>query len=115
MLIIRLSRIGRTNYPSFRIIVSEKARDTKGTYLELLGNYNPRTKVCDVKKERVLYWISKGSQMSPRIHNLFVDQNVISVPKLKIHRTKKKKGEDAAPEIKKAEAKKIAAEPAKTA
>lgn len=100
MLIIRFSRVGRKNYPSYRIIVSEKARDTHGTYLELLGNYNPRSKVCSVEKERILYWISKGSKVSPSVHNLLVNQNVVSGPKIAIKHKKKQKASDESKEQK---------------
>lgn len=94
MIAIRFSRVGRKNYASFRIIVSEKAKDTFGAYIELLGNYNPRSKVCNVNKDRVLYWISKGAKVSPTVHNLLVNQNVISGPKIKIkHKKKGKEGE----------------------
>jgi len=86
---IRLSRIGRKNYPSYRIIVSEKSKDTHGTYLENLGNYDPRSKVCNVNKDRILYWVSKGAKISPTTHNLLVGQNVISGPKIKIKHKKK--------------------------
>ncbi|KKQ57272.1 MAG: 30S ribosomal protein S16 [Parcubacteria group bacterium GW2011_GWA2_38_13] len=104
MLMIRFSRIGRKNYPSYRIIVSEKARDTFGTYLELLGNYNPRSKVCNVEKERVLHWISKGAQLSPSVHNLMVIQNIVSGPKIKIKHKKKQKEGEASKEAPKQEA-----------
>lgn len=94
MLAIRFSRIGRKNYPSYRIIVSEKSKDTQGGYLEVLGHYNPQKKTCDVSKERILYWISHGAKPSPSVHNLFVDQNVIQAPKVKVNRNKKKKAEE---------------------
>ncbi len=94
MLKIRLARIGKRKKPTYRIIISESARDTYGRFLELLGHYNPFTKVCEVKKDRVLYWISQGAKLSPTIHNLFVDQNVITGAKVKAYRPKKKEKEE---------------------
>lgn len=90
MLKIRLARIGKKKRPTYRFIVSEQSRDTYGRYLEVLGNYNPFSKVCEVNKDRILYWISKGAQISPTAHNLFVDQNVISGPKVKASAAGKK-------------------------
>jgi len=115
MLIIRLQRVGKTKKPVYRLIISEKARDTKGTYLELLGTYNPHDKVNGLAPnvERVKYWISKGAQMSETINNLFVKAGIVVGKKRRVvhiskeRQTKldeKKKAEDA-----KKEAAKVAA------
>lgn len=79
MLIIRLQRVGKIKKPVYRLIISEKARDTKGTYLELLGTYNPHDKVNGLvpKTERIQYWISKGAQMSETVNNLFVKAGIV--------------------------------------
>ncbi len=95
MLKIRLARIGKKKKPTYRFIVSEAGRDTYGKALEILGSYNPFSKVCDVKKDRILYWISKGAQASPTAHNLLIDQNVISGAKVKASKGGKKKAEAA--------------------
>lgn len=97
MLSIRFARVGKTKQPTYRLTVAEKGRDAYGRSLEILGHYNPRSKVCEVNAERIKYWISVGAQPSPRVHNLLVDQNVITTPKIKISRAKKKKGAEAAP------------------
>lgn len=80
MLTIRLQRVGKKNYPTYRFIISEKARDTQGTYLEQLGNYEPHNKenAIVINKERVAYWFGKGAQASNTVHNLFVKAGVIS-------------------------------------
>lgn len=91
MLKIRLARIGKKKKPTYRIIVSEAGRDTFGKFLEILGYYNPFTKVCEVKKDQILYWLEKGAKLSPTIHNLLVDQNVIGEKKVKAYRSSKKK------------------------
>ena len=94
MLVIRLSRIGRKKQPRFRLTIAEKAKDTFGNFLEILGFYNPQSKVCDVKKERVLYWISKGAKLSPTVNNLFIDRNIISGKKVKASKSRKKSKEE---------------------
>lgn len=85
MLIIRLSRVGKTKNPSYRFIISEKARDTKGSYLELLGHYDPHNSAnaINVNAERVQYWISKGAQLSATVNNLFVKNGLIKGDKQK--------------------------------
>lgn len=66
MLVIRLQRTGRENTPTFRIVVSEKARSAKKGTLEIVGHFIPNreTPVFDCKQDRVEYWISKGAQPS---------------------------------------------------
>jgi small subunit ribosomal protein S16 len=96
MLAIRLARIGRKNLPSYRIIISEKTKDTFGTYLEAVGRYNPRTKECEVNKERILHWLARGAQASATVHNLLVDQHVIEAKKVKASKGKKKAAEPVA-------------------
>lgn len=95
MLAIRFARVGKTKQPSYRITVSEKARDMYGKSLEILGHFNPRSNVCEVNAERIQYWLSVGAKPSARVHNLLVDQNVMTGPKVKVTRGKKKKVEEA--------------------
>src|SRR3989344_3588472 len=88
MLKIRLARIGKKKQPLYRIIVSESSRDTYGKFLELLGHYNPFSKVCEVKKDRIEYWISKGAKKTRKSKN----ENERKLPRqLRLSRKKKKK------------------------
>lgn len=96
MLAIRLSRIGRKNRPSFRLIVSEKSKDTFGDSLEILGFHDPLLDKTDLKKDRILYWMSKGAKPSPTVHNLFVDKNIIQAKKVVASKKKKKSSEEPA-------------------
>src|SRR4030042_2594876 len=91
ILIIRLQRVGKKNQPSYRIILAEKTYPVQGKFIEILGNYNPRLKTKVFKKERLLYWISKGAQKSPTVHNLLVSEKIIEGPKVKAWTPKKKK------------------------
>ena len=73
MLMIRLSRMGARKQPHYRIVVIEKERARNGRPVEVVGTYNPRTNPASVelKRDRVEYWVSKGAQMSDRVHKLF--------------------------------------------
>ena len=93
MLKIRLARVGKKKQPSYRLVVSDSTKDLYGKSLEILGHYNPFTKVCEVDKDRVSYWVSQGAQLSPTVNNLFIDQNIISGKKVKASSGKKKKAE----------------------
>ncbi|HWQ99681.1 MAG TPA: 30S ribosomal protein S16 [Candidatus Methylomirabilis sp.] len=85
MLSIRLSRVGKRKQPLYRLIVTEKARDPWGTFLENLGTYNPRSKpvAIDFKTNRIKDWIAKGAQCSDTVWNLLVDQKVVEGDKRK--------------------------------
>ncbi|MFH0952198.1 MAG: 30S ribosomal protein S16 [Patescibacteria group bacterium] len=107
MLTIRLARYGRKKQPTYRLIISENTKDTKGNYLEQLGFYNPRTEpsTINLKTDRIKYWISKGAQTSDTVHNLLVDQGVIDAPKHRKGRIDKKPSKKARDEEAKAESK----------
>lgn len=110
---IRLSRTGKPKQPYFRIIVSEKTKDPWGKYIEVVGNYNPRSKKLEAKKDRVTYWISKGAQLTESLHNIFVKEGIIEGKAKRAYSlTKKRLGTINS---KKAEAAKLAAAKAEPA
>lgn len=108
MLTLRLQRIGKNKFPTYRLIVSEKARDTQGVYLEQLGTFNPhiKTKTEQFKPvaDRVTYWISKGAQASGTVHNLLMAAGLITADKKKksVFLSKKRKTKIAAKKTEKA-------------
>ncbi len=78
MLKIRLQRVGKKNEPSFRLILVESKRAAKGGHAkEILGFHNFRKDGTIIKGDRVLYWISKGVQVSDTAHNLLVSNKII--------------------------------------
>jgi len=97
MLAIKLAKVGKTNKKMFRIIISEKHRDTFGNALEILGSYNPHSKEFQAKADRIKYWLSQGAQMTPTVNNLLIDQKVIEGKKVVASKagTPKKKEEEA--------------------
>lgn len=99
---IRLARVGKTKKPYFRLIVSEKTKDTHGDYLEILGHVNPHGEGRQVvlKSDRVQYWLSVGAQPSASVHNLLVEQRLVKSEKLRAWKPKKKAAEVLAAEAK---------------
>ena len=85
MLTIRLQRIGKKNNPTYRLVISEKARDTQGRNLEILGSFNPHAKEGGLlpNTERIKYWLEKGAQTSNTVHNLFLKAGLIGGEKKK--------------------------------
>ena len=85
MICIRLQRIGKKKQPIYRVIVSDKHKDTQAKSLEILGNYNPVTqpKQIELKKDRIEYWLSVGAQPSPTVNNLLVKEGILKAKKQK--------------------------------
>lgn len=99
MLAIRFQRTGRKNDPSFRIVVSEKARHPKaGNPLQVLGSYNPKTKHTVIDAERVKHWLSKGAQASGTVTNLLITKGVITGKKVNVLGKRVVKKEEVAAE-----------------
>lgn len=107
MLMIRLQRTGKKKVASYRLVISEKARDTQDKYLELLGTYSPHAKenAFVPNADRIKYWLSKGAQASTTINNLLITAGIIQGKKQKsvflskkrtIKVAEKKKAADAA-------------------
>lgn len=85
MLMVRLQRFGRKNDPGFRVVLTDKRNAPKsGSFLEILGFNNPKTKQRKLEGERIKYWISKGAQISPTVHNMLVQEKIIEKPKINV-------------------------------
>jgi small subunit ribosomal protein S16 len=69
---IRLTRVGATKRPSYRVVAIDKRRARDGRALEILGFYDPLTDPATVKLEadRIQAWISKGAQPSETVVKL---------------------------------------------
>jgi len=79
MLKIRLQRIGRKNDPAFRVVLTDSKNSTKsGKFKEILGSYNVKKGEVLFKQDRIIYWMSKGAQVSDTIHNFLVHQKIIT-------------------------------------
>lgn len=82
---LRLQRLGKAKQPTYRLIVSEKARDTQAGSAEILGHYNPvhKDKKLELKIDRVKYWLSVGAKPSDTVHNLLMKHGIIAEGKKK--------------------------------
>lgn len=100
---IRLSRTGRNNFPTFSIVVTEKTNPVNdGNFVEKLGHFLPAQEppVVVVEKARVEYWISKGAKPSETVARLLKKQGMVGMEKFvdftKKYQRKKKAGKEAA-------------------
>jgi small subunit ribosomal protein S16 len=67
---IRLTRVGTTHQPHYRVVVAEARSRRDGAPTEVLGSYNPRAKGETLKIDlaRVDYWMSKGAKPTDTLH-----------------------------------------------
>ena len=101
MLKIRFQRVGRTNDPSFRIVVGEHtAHPKKSGQIATVGSHNPKTKLTTIDAEAVKGWIAKGAQASGTVHNLLITKGIITGKKVNVLPSKvppKPKAEEPTP------------------
>jgi small subunit ribosomal protein S16 len=69
---IRLTRVGATKRPAYRVIAIDKRRSRDGRALEILGFYDPLTEPATVQldTEKINAWIGKGAQPSETVVKL---------------------------------------------
>ena len=73
MVRIRLRRMGLKKQPTYRIVVCDKESPRDGSFIEIIGSYNPRTEpaTVQVQEDRALYWMKVGAQPSESVQQLF--------------------------------------------
>jgi small subunit ribosomal protein S16 len=56
--------MGARGKPSYRIVVADRQKARDGAFVEIIGNYDPRTnpETVNIKEDKALYWLSKGAQ-----------------------------------------------------
>lgn len=86
---LKLQRIGKKHQASYRLIVGEKREKLDGKQLEDLGWHDPRAHKSEFKKDRVLYWLSKGAGKSDTVHNLLISAGIIEGKKIAKHKQPK--------------------------
>ena len=69
---IRLRRTGRKKQPMFRIVVADSQSPRDGKFIEVVGQYAPRSgdNALNLKSERVNYWLDSGAQPTDTVRSL---------------------------------------------
>jgi small subunit ribosomal protein S16 len=82
LLKIRLRRTGAKKQPAYRLVVAESTAPRDGTFLEILGHYNPLTEPTTfvIKEERVRAWLDRGAQPTERVHRLLAARGIMPAP-----------------------------------
>jgi len=79
MVRIRLTRVGAIRQPSYRVVVADQRSPRDGRFIEIIGNYNPRTDppTVVIDAERALFWLRRGAQPSQAVARLLDQSGVM--------------------------------------
>ncbi|MEZ5219642.1 MAG: 30S ribosomal protein S16 [Ilumatobacteraceae bacterium] len=69
---LRLTRVGKTKQPQYRIVAADSRSPRDGRFIEILGQYNPRTEPSTISLDgdKVIAWLNKGAQPTERVRKL---------------------------------------------
>lgn len=74
MVVIRLTRKGRTHRPVYTIVAADQRNKRDGRFLDKLGHYNPMGKdgenLSDVQADKIKAWLDKGATLSATVSTL---------------------------------------------
>ena len=76
---LRLTRMGKTKQPMYRIVAIDSHTKRDGEYIELIGTYNSLTNPATVKlnEEVALKWLKNGAIPSDTVRNLLSDAGIM--------------------------------------
>jgi small subunit ribosomal protein S16 len=79
---IRLTRVGATKQPTYRVVVADSRSARDGRALDTLGHYNPRTEPAEVSidAEKARSWLARGAQPSETVERLLRLAGVTEAP-----------------------------------
>ena len=69
---LRLTRVGKTKQPQYRVIAADSRRARDGRFIEILGQYNPRTETSTITidNDKAVKWLMEGAQPTERVRKL---------------------------------------------
>jgi small subunit ribosomal protein S16 len=69
---LRLTRVGKTKQPQYRVIAADSRRARDGRFIEILGQYNPRTEpsTITIDNDKAVKWLMEGAQPTERVRKL---------------------------------------------
>ncbi len=80
---IRLTRVGATKQPTYRVVVADSRQPRDGRAIEILGHYSPRSEpvefVVDVEKTKA--WLAKGALPTETVERLLRTAGVLPAAK----------------------------------
>ncbi len=69
---LRLFRLGKIKNPHYRIVAIDKRKKRNGTYVDVIGHYNPTAAnhVLQLDEAKIHKWLEKGATVSEGLAKL---------------------------------------------
>lgn len=69
---LRLTRVGKTKQPHYRIVAADSRSPRDGRFIEILGQYNPRQEpsIVNLDNDKAVKWLQNGAQPTERVKKL---------------------------------------------
>ena len=80
---IRLTRVGATKQPTYRVVVADARNARDGRSIETIGHYNPRNEPVEVviDADKAKKWLAQGAQPSDTVARLFRNAGILPAAK----------------------------------
>jgi small subunit ribosomal protein S16 len=80
---IRLTRVGATKQPTYRVVVADSRSARDGRSIETIGHYNPRSEPAEISidAEKAKQWLAQGAQPSDTVARLFRATGILPAAK----------------------------------
>lgn len=71
---LRLTRVGKTKQPQYRIVAADSRSPRDGRFIEILGQYAPLQdpSLINVDNDKIVKWLGEGAQPTERVRKLLV-------------------------------------------
>jgi len=83
MVKIRLRRVGAKGKPSYRLVVTEASAPRDGSFIDIIGHFNPLTdpETVVINEEKALHWLKQGAQPTDTAARLLTKAGIMEKSK----------------------------------
>jgi len=78
MLKLRLKRLGKKRFPSYRLVIMESTSRRNGRPVDEVGYYDPMTKNYKFDTDKIKKWLSYGVQPTETVFHLLKKAEIVS-------------------------------------
>jgi small subunit ribosomal protein S16 len=77
---LRLTRMGKTKQPTYRVVAADSRSPRNGRFIELLGTYEPRKEPSGINlnAEKIQRWLDNGAQPTERVQKILEISGILT-------------------------------------